>query len=305
LTRRGFDVATRVDPDEALDTLAVDDFQIVVTDLQMQRTNGIELCRRLRDNRPDIPVIIMTGFGSQEAVVEAIRAGAYDFVVKPFDVDLLQIAIERAEAHRKLHAEITRLRSEINETYSYEGLIGRSRAMRILSTLISQAAPSEASVMVTGESGTGKELVARAIHAESRRKDGPFVAVNCAAMPETLLESELFGHTRGAFTDAKTAKDGLFVAANGGTIFLDEIGDMPITMQVKLLRAIQERRVRPIGSSEEVPFNVRIVTATNRDIDTDVSEGRFRSDLFYRLNVVRVDVPPLRSRGATTVPTFR
>jgi DNA-binding NtrC family response regulator len=163
--------------------------------------------------------------------------------------------------------------------------------------MISRAAPSEANVLISGESGTGKELVARAIHAGSKRASGPFVAVNCAALPHTLLESELFGHTAGAFTDAKNAKEGLFVAANGGTIFLDEIGDMPVTMQVKLLRAIQERRVRPIGSSEEISFNTRIVAATNRDIDTDVDEGRFRSDLFYRLNVVRIAVPPLRSRG--------
>jgi DNA-binding NtrC family response regulator len=297
LRRRGFEVATWLDAEEAIDAMAHDDFQVVVTDLQMQKMNGIELCKQIKANRPDVPVLIMSGFGSQETVIEAIRAGAYDFVTKPFDIDLLQLAIERADRHRKLHVEVSRLRTEISEHHEFEGLIGRSRAMQLLTTLILKAAPTEASVLITGESGTGKERVARAIHTQSRRSGGPFVPINCAALPETLLESELFGHTRGAFTDAKTAKDGLFLAASGGTLFLDEIGDLPLSMQVKLLRAVQERRVRPIGSAEEVRFDTRIITATNRDIDTDVEEGRFRSDLYYRLNVVRIAVPPLRSRG--------
>jgi DNA-binding NtrC family response regulator len=297
LAPRGFEVAIEVDPEEALETLVYNDFNVVVTDLHMHKMTGIDLCRRLKDQRPDVPVIIMTGFGSQEIVTEAIRVGAHDFVTKPFDVRRLQDAILRADEHRKLQGEIRRLRSAVVEMYSFEGLIGQSRSMLALSTLIARAAPSEASIMIIGESGTGKEVVARALHAASRRADGPFVAVNCAALPETLLESELFGHARGAFTDARSAKEGLFVAANDGTLFLDEIGDMPISIQVKLLRAIQERVVRPLGANDEVPFNVRLITATNHNLDTATARGRFREDLFYRLSVVRIDVPPLRARG--------
>jgi two-component system, NtrC family, response regulator AtoC len=297
LGRRGFEVASCLEAESALDVLALDDFHVVVTDVHMHNMSGIELCRLLKENRPDLPVLIMTGFGSQDVAVEALRAGAYDFVTKPFDVPVLQLAIERADRHRELHTEISRLRTEISGQENFEGLIGRSRAMRMLTSLISNAAPTQASVLITGESGTGKELVARAIHARSKHAAGPFIGINCGALPESLLESELFGHVRGAFTDAKEAKDGLLIAADGGTLFLDEIGDLPLGMQVKLLRAIQERRVRPLGATEEVPFNTRIITATHRDIDTDLEEGRFRADLFYRLNVVRVDVAPLRSRG--------
>lgn len=297
LTRRGYGVGSVTDPEDALETLATGDYQVVVTDVHMEKMSGVEVCRRLKDRRPDVPVIIMTGFGNQELVVDAIRAGAHDFIAKPFEVAILQLAIDRAIRRRELEGEIRQLRSEMTTQPIHEKLIGRSQAMTELSSMISRAAPSEASVMIVGESGTGKELVARAIHESSRRAAGPFVAINCGALPETLLESELFGHTAGAFTDANVSKPGLFVAADGGTIFLDEVAEMPLSIQVKLLRSIQERRVRPVGSSEEIRFNARLITATNRDIDSDVEEGRFRGDLFYRLNVLRIFVPALRARG--------
>src|SRR5690606_30451318 len=234
---------------------------------------------------------------SLDAAVAALRAGAYDFITKPIDTKLLMPALNRAVQHYRLNAEARRLRRALDDTRRFGAIIGKSPAMQQVFDLIVRVADSEASVLITGESGTGKELVARSIHEHSSRAQGPFVALNCAAVPANLIESELFGHARGAFTDAKTSRDGLFAQADGGTLFLDEIGELPLEMQPKLLRALQERRIRPVGGSKEIPFDARIVTATNRDLEDEVEAGRFREDLLYRIDVVRLELPPLRMRG--------
>jgi two-component system response regulator HydG len=302
LKRRGFHVTWHTSAAEALRAFDEGDFDVVVTDLQMREMSGIELCERVAANRPDVPVVVLTAFGSLDAAVDAIRAGAYDFISKPVEVDALAISVERAAKHRQLRAEVKRLRLEVEQQPRSEGLLGESPVMRRVQDLIARVAPSEASVLVSGESGTGKELVARAIHKQSRRSSGPFVAVNCAAVPEPLLESELFGHVKGAFTDARDARQGLFVEAKGGTLFLDEIGDMPIGLQPKLLRVLQERVVRPLGAKAEVPVDVRIVTASNRDLESAIEEKLFREDLYYRINVIHIALPPLRARGVDVLP---
>jgi two-component system response regulator HydG len=298
LHKRGYTTAWRTLPDEALTLLESDAFDVVLTDLDMRAMNGLELCERIVASRPDLPVVVVTGFGSIETAIGAIRAGAYDFVTKPVDMDALALVVDRAVQHRTLKEEVKRLRKAVAGAHVSGGMIGQSAAMRTVYDLIERVADSEANVLITGESGTGKELVAHALHCQSLRRDGPFVAINCAAVPETLLESELFGHSKGAFTDARRARTGLFVQADGGTLFLDEVAEMPLGVQPKLLRALQERRVRAVGSNTELPFDARLVTATNRDLDTDVADKHFREDLFYRINVVRIDVPPLRERGS-------
>ncbi|MFT3766154.1 MAG: sigma-54 dependent transcriptional regulator [Minicystis sp.] len=297
LRDRRFTTAARTGAPEALALLAERDFDVVLTDLNMRGMSGIELCRRVAESRPDVPVVVITAFGSIETAVQAIRAGAYDYITKPIDVEALTLALDRAIEHHALRQEVRRLRRAVDEGSRFGDLVGRSDAMRGVYDLLARVADSDASVLITGESGTGKEIVAKALHARGRRKSGPFVAVNCAAVPETLLESELFGHVKGAFTDARTARTGLFVQASGGTIFLDEIGELPMGMQPKLLRALQERAVRPVGGSAEVPFDARIVAATNRDLETAIEERRFREDLYYRVNVIHVPLPPLRARG--------
>ena len=298
LKRRDFAVATRTSPEEGLRLLGDQDFDVVVTDLNMQGMSGVDLCRQIAENREDIPVVVMTAFGSMETAVAAIRAGAYDFVTKPFEMDDIALTLERALRHRQLREEVRRLKRAVDETKRLDDIIGQSGTMEKVHDLLNRVADSDTTVLVTGESGTGKELVAKALHRRSPRAKGPFVAINCAAMPESLLESELFGHTRGAFTDARQARPGLFVKATQGTLFLDEIGEMPMGMQAKLLRALQERTVRPVGGDVEGPFDARLVAATNRDLETEVDEKRFREDLFYRINVVRINVPPLRGRGS-------
>ncbi len=297
LTRRGYRVAWESSAEAAEARLRERDFDAVVTDLQMPGIGGIALCRKVLEARPGVPVVVMTAFGSLETAIEAIRAGAYDFLLKPFDVEFLVIALERAVQHRTLREEVRRLREAAALEDAFEGIVGKSPAMRKVFDLVSRVADTESTVLVSGDSGTGKEIIARAIHARSPRKCGPFLALDCAAMPETLLESELFGHAKGAFTDARAARTGLLVQANGGTLFLDEVGEMPLAVQPKLLRSLQERRVRPVGSGAEVPFDARIIAATNRDLESEVEEGRFRRDLFYRLHVIPVDLPPLRMRG--------
>ncbi len=298
LGRRDYVVTTAVKGDEAVRILTDESFDVVVTDLKMGGMSGIELAEWVATNRPDTPVIVITAFGSLESAVAAIRAGAYDFITKPFDVDALIIAIDRAVQHRALREEVKRLRREVEETRGYGELLGQSPAIENLRTLIARVAASSASVLITGESGTGKEVVARLLHRSGPRADGPFVALNCAAMPEALLESELFGHVKGAFTDAKQAHEGLLVQADKGSLFLDEVGDMPLSLQPKLLRALEDRRVRPVGGQTEVPFDARIIAATNHDLEEAVSQARFRNDLYFRLNVIQVELPPLRARGS-------
>jgi DNA-binding NtrC family response regulator len=297
LAGRGFEPVTVASGEQAIERLAAEDADVVLTDLNMSGIGGIQLCKRVAESRPDLPVVVITAFGSIETAVEAIRAGAYDYITKPVEIEAIAIALQRAVVHHALRDEVRRLRRAIADARGSGEIVGASAAMQRLLTLVDRVADSDATVLITGESGTGKELAARALHDRGRRRAGPFVPVNCSAVPEPLLESELFGHTRGAFTDAKSARAGLFVEAHGGTIFLDEIGELPLAMQPKLLRALQERRVRPVGSSTEVPYDARIVAATNRDLEAAVEERRFREDLYYRINVIHVDLPPLRMRG--------
>ena len=297
LKKRGFSVATFGNGADALAALPEHDVDVVVTDLNMKGMTGLELCQHIVADRPDIPVIMLTAFGSFETAVGAIRAGAYDFVTKPVEIEALAIAIRRAAEHRALRGEVRRLREVVANTRGRGELLGASPAMQQVYTLIDQVSGTDATVLITGESGTGKEVVAREIHNRSRRAAGPFVAVNCAAVPEALLESELFGHAKGAFTDAKTSRAGLFQQAGGGTLFLDEIGEMALVLQPKLLRALQERKVRPVGAEAEVAIDVRLVAATNRDLEEMVEDKRFREDLYYRINVIHVPLPPLRARG--------
>ena len=287
--------------DEGLDALARDSFDVVLTDLKMPRIDGIEFCRRIVANRPDVPVVVMTAFGSMETAVAAIRAGAYDFITKPIEMDMLALTLQRAVRHRQLQEQVKVLSEAVERTERFDELLGASPAMQKLYDQLSRIADSETSVLLLGESGTGKELAARSLHKRSRRRDQPFVAVNCAALPDTLLESELFGHAKGAFTDARSDRKGLFAQAEGGTLFLDEITEMPLAMQPKLLRALEESAVRPVGGDQEVPFDARILAATNRDLESAVDEGRFRKDLYFRINVIQMQLPPLRSRGTDTL----
>ena len=296
LTKRGYTVDWRTSAKAAFDFALNEDFDVAVTDINMPGTNGIELCERMLGSRPDVPVVVITAFGNLDTAIAAIRAGAYDFITKPFEIDALRIALDRAVQHRRLRDEVTRLKQAVTLSHGFGEILGKCTAIQRMLDLLGRTAESDATVLVTGESGTGKELVARALHNHSRRKQGPFVAVNCAAMPENLLESELFGHVRGAFTDAKTARAGLMLGASGGTLFLDEIGDAPLGFQQKLLRAIEERKIRPVGADSERDFDTRFVFATNRDLEAEIELGRFRADLYYRINVVSINVPPLRVR---------
>jgi two-component system response regulator AtoC len=297
LKKREFDPVCVRSGVEALELIASSDFDVVVTDVNMRGINGIELCQRVVANRPDVPVIVITAFGSMETAIAAMRAGAYDFIPKPVDLDALEFALVRGITHHRLRTEVKRLRQVVAATQRSGDMLGASAPMKTVYDLIDRVAQTDASVLITGESGTGKELVARALHERSARSTGPFVAINCAAMPEALLESELFGHVRGAFTDARSSRAGLFVQATGGTLFLDEIGELSLGLQPKLLRALQERKVRPVGGDLEQSFDARIIAATNRDLETAAVEHRFREDLYYRINVIHIDVPPLRARG--------
>ena len=297
LKTRGIGSEWRTSADEALRAMKEGHFDVILTDLQMPGLNGLALCERIVSNRPDIPVVVMTAFGSLETAVAAIRVGAYDFVSKPVELDMLALTLERAIQHRSLSEQVRVLSDRVEQSNRYSKLLGESPVMKRLFDELRRVADTDASVLITGESGTGKELVAKALHEQSRRKAKPFVAINCAALPEPLLESELFGHKRGAFTDAVSDKRGLFLQADGGTLFLDELGEFPLTLQPKLLRALEGRTVRPVGSELETPFDVRLIAATNRDLETAVEEKRFREDLYFRVNVIQIKLPPLRSRG--------
>jgi two-component system response regulator HydG len=298
LARRGYIATQQHSADGAWELLEAEDFDVVVTDINMRGMNGIELTNRIAANRHDVPVIVITAFGSIETATAVLRAGAYDFLTKPFEIDQLVVGVERAIQNKRLREEVKRLRAEVARAKPISELLGDSPVMRNVHETIARVADTDTTVLVTGESGTGKELVARALHRRSKRKDGPFIATNCAAMPEALLECELFGQAKSAGTgDSAEPKKGVFLEASGGTLFLDEIGEMPAGLQSKLLRALEERLVRPVGGAGETPFDARIIAATNRDVESLVESGRFREDLYYRINVVHVALPPLRARG--------
>jgi two-component system response regulator HydG len=299
LTARGFQVVCANAGASALQALADNEFDVVITDLNMPGMSGLELCRRTHASWPELPVILVTAFGSLQSAVGALRAGAYDFISKPIQFPELLVTLEGALEHRRLKRESV-ARPHVNAPQrlaNIDDAIGVSPAMQVVDAMVTKLSKTDVTVLITGESGTGKELIAKSIHQRSPRREGPLVAINCAAIQPTLLESELFGHVRGAFTDARTQRRGLFLEADGGTLFLDEIGDMPLETQVKVLRALQERVVRPVGGERELPFDVRVVSATSRNLEHDVAEKRFREDLYYRINVIHIQVPPLRARG--------
>ena len=282
--------------EDAIAFLERNPVDIVVAHAHLRQVSGLDLVARLRDRQSEVLGIVVTSQGSLDVAVEAIRAGAYDFISKPFTLAVLEVAIERAVAYQTLRREVQELRLTVAAAAPIDTIIGESPAIGEVTSQIRRVAESSATVLITGESGTGKELVARAIHDLSDRRQHPFVAINCGALPPALLESELFGHVKGAFTDARQNRHGLFVQAGDGTLFLDEIGEMPLEMQVKLLRVLQERMVRPVGGNIELAFGARLIAATNRDLETAIEEKRFREDLYYRINVVQITVPPLRAR---------
>jgi two-component system response regulator HydG len=297
LRRRGFNAHEVESGQACLDWVRDHNIDVVITDVQMPGLTGVKLAELLTVRHPNVLTLVLTGYSTLDTAISAVRGGAYDYLTKPIKLDALEVAIRRALEHLETKREVRRLRGIDNQHAPIASIIGESPALRTMMTTIRQVADSDATVLITGESGTGKELVARALHELSPRRDEPFVAINCGAMPAPLLESELFGHVRGAFTDAKSSRSGLFLQAGAGTIFLDEVGEMPLEMQVKLLRVLQERTVRPVGGDEEIPFEARVLTATNRDLEVEVEEKRFREDLFYRINVVAIPVPSLRDRN--------
>ncbi len=296
LKDRGHQVTTAGSGQEALKLLGEEDYAVVLTDLRMKGMQGLELLSEIRKAKPEVGVILMTAFGSVETAVEAMRHGASDYLTKPVKKDELIRVVERVIRETSLRREVSRLRREVHKEYSFHQILGKSKAIQGVFDLIRRVADSPTNVLITGESGTGKELVAKAIHYNSDRKDAPFVPVNCAAIPEPLLESELFGHMRGAFTDAKMDKRGLFEEAQKGTLFLDEISELPLMLQAKILRAIQEKEIRRVGANKPIAVDVRIIAATNLNLTEEVKAKRFRDDLYYRLNVIELKLPPLRER---------
>jgi DNA-binding NtrC family response regulator len=297
LTRLGYQCVTAENGPTALGESERQRPDVVLTDLKMPGMDGMALMARLHETDPDLPVIMITGFASIESAVAAVREGAFDYLPKSFSVDQLRVAVERALRHRGLQVENRNLRKQLQQALGFENVVGRSPAMAQVFELVKKAARSEANILVLGESGTGKELIARAIHANSPRAGGPFVPVDCASLPEQLLESELFGHEKGAFTGAVRTKTGLVEAAHRGTLFLDEIGDLPAPLQVKLLRALQERQIRRVGGTGLVDVDVRVVSATNRNLSEAIANGQFREELYYRINVIAIRLPPLRERA--------
>jgi two-component system response regulator HydG len=296
LTGEKFSVLAVGESLEASKILRKEEFDVVITDLKMKGLKGLDLLEETKKVAPLTPVIIITAFGTIESAIQAMKMGAYDYITKPFQMDEIVLTVRKALENRLLKKEVVRLKKEVESRYHFHQLIGKSPSMQKIYDLIERISNSSNNVLITGESGTGKELVAKAIHYSGSRKDGPFIAVNCPAIPETLLESELFGYKRGAFTDAKTDKKGLVFEAMKGTIFLDEVTEMPPVLQAKLLRVIEERQVRPLGDTNSYPIDVRIISASNRDIKEMIHQTKFREDLYYRLKVIDIELPPLRER---------
>jgi two-component system response regulator PilR (NtrC family) len=297
LKRAGYDVTAAADGEEAIAQIGKEIFDLVITDLKMPKTGGLEVLKAVKEASPETVVLVITAFASTESAVEAMKRGAYDYLTKPFQVDEVQLIIRNALEKRRLSTENMLLKREMASQSSFAQIVGQSEAMQKVFEMVRKVADSKSNVLICGESGTGKELIARAIHYNSARSRMPFVTVNCSALPEPLLESELFGHMKGSFTGAVSNKAGLFEVANGGTIFLDEIGETTPATQVKLLRVIQEREFRRVGGTRDVKVEVRIIAATNKDLEKAVAEGGFREDLYYRLDVIPIHLPPLRLRS--------
>ncbi len=298
LQKNGYQVSSRQSARAAIKDLETGTFDLVISDINMPEMSGLELLQLIKEKSPSTEVIMITAYASTDTAIQAMKRGAYDYIIKPFNNDEILLTIEKALKNSQLQRENRRLQQELEKRYGFGNLIGKSPAILKVYELIQRVAQTRANILVTGESGTGKELVARAIHYTGPRKDQPFVTVNCGAIPEQLMESEFFGHEKGAFTGAIKTRDGYFAAADSGTIFLDEIGEIPPALQVKLLRVIQEKSFMRVGSTVERAVDVQVVSATNRDLESAVSEGSFREDLFYRLNVITIDLPPLRERSS-------
>ena len=297
-----YEVTTAFREEDAIEAVKNQVFDLSIVDLQLAHQDGISLMEEFHLILPDMPVIILTAYGSIESAVEAMKRGAYSYLTKPFEPQALLLQIERAMENRRLTVEIKRLKELLEERYDFTNIVARSEKVKKVLEMVSQIAKTESTIYIHGESGTGKELIAKAIHLASERKNKPFVAINCAALPETLMESELFGHEKGAFTGAVRSKKGLFTQAHEGTIFLDEIGDMPLSIQAKLLRALQERQFYPVGSEKPMEVDVRVIVATRKDLEEQVKQGLFREDLFYRIHVIPIHLPPLKERKEDIPP---
>ena len=302
LEHEGFAVETAGGGRAGVERVKAGGIDLVVTDVKMPDLDGLDLLREVREVEPSPFVIVVTGFGSIDTAIRAVKLGAYDYITKPFKIDQLLLSIDKALAERSLRREVVRLREEVSRQDRLDDIIGRSAPMQEIFTLVRRLSASNANLLITGESGTGKELIARAVHARSPRKGRLFVAVNCAAIPENLLESELFGYARGAHSTANADRHGLFAEAHGGTLFLDEIAELPLSLQPKLLRVLQDGEVRPLGTNRTERADVRVIAATNRELERQLREGRFREDLYYRLNVIQIQLPPLRGRQEDILP---
>ncbi len=297
LGSEGYEIVTALNAKSAISTAEEADLDLIITDMKMPGMSGMELLEKIKSMKPELPVIMMTAFGTIEMAVEAMRKGAYDYIQKPFENERLKLTVKKALNNYRLIKENKLLTEALSERFKFGNIVGKSKQMKKIYDLIEKVSPSRASVLITGASGTGKELIAKAIHYRSDRKDRPFISINCGALTETLLESELFGHEKGAFTGAIAMKKGRFELADGGTLFLDEVGDMPAPLQVKLLRVLQEMEFERVGGTKTIQVDVRIISASNRNIKEDVAEGTFREDLYYRLNVIHMEVPSLKERG--------